>query len=168
MKTKIQLLSALVIAAAAFFPFAATAQDQKKPAAQKPQPPKKPTRDEVTRRIRKENPPPKLPVKTGGNVSFQLLSGATVRGKLVKVLPTGLRINDGKFTFLQRKNTITLKDRARFYKEDYELFIKTEVDHAMNPFKLDTSGNKNSIAKPNDKRFPKTTQKPSELLKKNN
>ena len=43
-----------------------------------------------------------------------------------------------------------------------------EVDHAMNPFKLDTSGNKNSIAKPNDKRFPKTTQKPSELLKKNN
>ena len=82
--------------------------------------------------------------------------------------PTGLRISDGKFTFLQRKNTITLKDRARFYKEDYELFIKTEVDHVMKPFKLDTSGNKNSIAKPNDKRFPKTTQKPSELLKKNN
>ena len=168
MKTKIQVLSALAIAAAAFFPFAAPAQDQKKPAAQKTQQPTKPTSEQITRQIRKENPPPKLPVKTGGNVSFQLVSGATVRGKLVKVQPTGLRINDGKFTFLQKKNTITLKDRARFYKEDYELFIKTEVDHVMNPFKLDTSGNKNSIAKPNDKRFPKTTQKSSELLKKNN
>ena len=114
MKTKIQLLSALVIAAAAFFPFAAPAQDQKKPAAQKPQQPKKPTREEITRQIRKQNPPPKLPIKTGGNVSFQLLSGATVRGKLIKVQPTGLRISAGKFTFLQRKNTITLKDRARF------------------------------------------------------
>ena len=37
----------------------------------------------------------------------------------------------------------------------------------MNPIKVDSSGNKNSIAKPGDKRFLKTTKKStSELLKK--
>ncbi len=167
MKTKNQVLCALAIASAAFFLPAVSAADQKAPAPVKKPAPKKPSREEITNRVRREHPLPKFPVKTGGAVSFQLVSGATVRGKLEKVTPAGLRINDGVFTFLQKKDTITLKDRAKFYKEDYDLFIKTEVDHIMNPVKVDSSGNKNSIAKPGDKRFPQTTKKgKSELLNK--
>ncbi len=169
MKTKLQVLGALLIAAGICLPAALPAADAKKAPAPAPKKaaPKKPSRDEITKRVRRENPPPKLPVKTGVQISFQLVSGATVRGKLEKVTPNGLKINDGVFTFLQRKDTITLKDRARFYKEDYDLFIKKEVDKIMNPIKVDSSGNKNSIAKPGDKRFPKTTKKAtSELNKK--
>ncbi len=170
MKTTLQVLGAVLFSAAILLPSTLPAANAKKPApapVKKKAAPKKPSRNEITNRVRKENPPPKLPIKTGGQVSFLLVSGATVRGKLEKVTPSGLKINDGIVTFLQKRDTITLKDRARFYKEDYELFVKKEVDRIMNPIKVDSSGNKNSIAKPGDKRFLKTTKKStSELLKK--
>ena len=149
MKTTLQVLGAVLFSAAILLPSTLPAANAKKPApapVKKKAAPKKPSRNEITNRVRKENPPPKLPIKTGGQVSFLLVSGATVRGKLEKVTPSGLKINDGIVTFLQKRDTITLKDRARFYKEDYELFVKKEVDRIMNPINEDLSLMRTTLA----------------------
>ena len=95
-------------------------------------------------------------VRFFGIIIFRITNGRIVRGVVEKILPNGVRIKDPEFNivFLQKRETIELAFRATmFYREEYNNFIKGEVDHEMNPVKFDASGNKQSVAKPGDKRF---------------
>ncbi len=151
MKMKFRFL-ALLFAAALFSPAALPAADPK-PAPPKPAP-KKPNRGDIERRIRAQYPFKQA--KPGDKVIFRITNGRIVRGVVEKILPNGVRIKDPEFNivFLQKRETIELAFRATmFYKEEYNNFIKGEVDHEMNPVKFDASGNKQSVAKPGDKRF---------------
>ena len=66
MKTTLQVLGAVLFSAAILLPSTLPAANAKKPAPApvKKAAPKKPSRNEITNRVRKENPPPKLPIKT--------------------------------------------------------------------------------------------------------
>ncbi|MCI5799769.1 MAG: hypothetical protein SPK75_02935 [Victivallales bacterium] len=151
MKTPFRFLC-LLFAAILFSPVALPAADPK-PAPPKPAP-KKPSRQDIERRIKAQYPFKQA--KPGDKVVFRITNGRIVRGVVERILPNGVRIKDPEFNIvvLQKRETIELAFRATmFYKEEYNTFIKDEVDHEMNPVKFDASGNKQSVAKPGDKRF---------------
>ena len=161
MKMKFRFL-ALLFAAALFSPAAL-------PAAEPKPAPKKPNRQDVERRIRAQYPFKQA--KPGDKVIFRITNGRIVRGVVEKILPNGVRIKDPEFNivFLQKRETIELAFRATmFYREEYNNFIKGEVDHEMNPVKFDASGNKQSVAKPGDKRFIAPTKKAKTNFNKKN
>jgi len=146
------VLLALTIVFAEIPLTAAPPKANAKPAPAKPAAPPKPNRNQIIAKLRRENPFKQ--VKVGESVSFPLLGGATVSGKVFRIKDKGVWVDDGVVKVLQRRTTMSYEGRAKFWKEDYEKYINERANEEVRQQTgVNFKGNVNSVAKPDDPRF---------------
>ena len=132
--------------------------NQKKPAKQAPKP-KVLSRSQRIAKLRKEEP--FVQAKTGDTVSCLLLSDSVITGKIYRIQPDAVWIDDGTVKLRQKRNLLSMETRAKFWREDYNLYTAELIDKEI--FQESLAKNKGKSTNVADKRDPKFKRPPMNL-----
>lgn len=145
---------------------ASPAKDNQKNKTQ--QAPKKkplPNKNQIIARLRKETP--FVQTKVGDTVSCLLLSNVTITGKIYRIQPNAVWIDDGVAKLRQNREMMSMEARAKFWKEDYNSYLAEQADEEIRQRSTGKfKGNVHSVADKKDPRFKRPKMNPGNKLKK--
>lgn len=130
--------------------------NQKQPAKQAP---KKKSKNQRLAELRRRNP--FVQAKTGETISCLLLSNGVITGKIYRIKDDGVWIDDGTAKLKQRRDLMSMETRARFWKEDYNLYTNELIDKEIlqESFSKSQEGTSNSVANKKDPKFDRSLKK---------
>ena len=129
--------------------------DQKQPA--KPAPKKK-SRNQRMAELRKKMP--FVQARVGETVSCLLLSDVAITGKIYRIKEDAIWIDDGTAKLKQKRNLLSMETRAKFWKEDYNLYIGELIDKEILHESLSKSQSKSAnVADKKDPKFQRPSMK---------
>lgn len=135
--------------------------EAKKPAAKKAPP----NKNQILARLRKETP--FVQAKTGETVSCLLLSDVTFTGKIYRIQPDAVWIDDGTVKVKQKRSLLSMETRAKFWREDYNLYLNEQAEKEMLQNSLSNAqGNTSHVANTKDPRFKRPKMNQGNKLKK--
>ena len=132
------------------------ADNNKKQPAKQAQKPK--SKNQRLAEFRKNHP--FVQAKTGETVSCLLLSNVVITGKIYRIKNDAVWIDDGTVKLKQNRDMLSMETRAKFWKEDYNLYINEQIDKEILQESFSKSqGNSSYVADKKDPKFNRSMKK---------